>query len=217
MVASCKQLHGKPQQCPLGSSLPPSPPPAAQVHKLLQGLIDQYSLAGQEAALGMAEGMASYFCGRCGVLWYTNWGCMVSAGLWLAGRCSVVGDLEVAVQLLSGAASLFRECEQGDGHVTLLLSCFISSSAARRVARVLEVNGTDHWQKILETEFGGMSEAGVHSACVFYGMSAGAMVGNITRSAPAALTWIASRVASCASCRLPRVPLSPDARPATRR
>lgn len=35
-----------------------------QVHKLLQGLLDQYSLAGQEQALGMAEGMASYFCGR---------------------------------------------------------------------------------------------------------------------------------------------------------
>jgi DUF1680 family protein len=34
------------------------------VHKLLQGLIDQHSLAGQEQALGMAEGMASYFCGR---------------------------------------------------------------------------------------------------------------------------------------------------------
>lgn len=28
----------------------------------------------------------------------------------------------------------------------------------RRVAHVLEVNGTEHWLKILETEYGGMSE-----------------------------------------------------------
>ncbi len=70
-----------PRAAALPSTPPPSPPPAAQVHKLLQGLIDQYSLAGQEAALGMAEGMASYFCGRCGLVWYTNRECMVSVGL----------------------------------------------------------------------------------------------------------------------------------------
>jgi hypothetical protein len=27
------------------------------------------------------------------------------------------------------------------------------------VRRVLEVNGTDHWLKVLDTEFGGMNEA----------------------------------------------------------
>ena len=127
------------------STLPPPLPPAAQVHKLLQGLIDQHSLAGQEAALGMAEGMASYFCGRCACR-HVHVRLMVRA----------VSGAEAVMPALSGCGCERVEATHG--------SCSNAQSsppllpAARRVARVLEVNGTDHWQKILETEFGGMSE-----------------------------------------------------------
>lgn len=58
-----------PKRALRGSHVQPQPPcrcPPFQVHKMLQGLIDQHSLAGQEQALVMAEHMASYFCGRCG-------------------------------------------------------------------------------------------------------------------------------------------------------
>ena len=50
---------------PLHSTPTPAPSPAPpQIHKLLQGLLDQHRLAGQGQVLSMAEGMASYFCGR---------------------------------------------------------------------------------------------------------------------------------------------------------
>ncbi|PSC73151.1 hypothetical protein C2E20_3677 [Micractinium conductrix] len=60
------------------------------VHKVMQGMLDQATLAGQEQALGMARGMGDYFC--------------------------------------------------------------------KRVNNVLEVNGTEYWWQVLNTEYGGMNE-----------------------------------------------------------
>lgn len=53
---SAKDYH------PSSSLLPRS---TVQIHKIMQGLLDQHTMVANPLALGMVEDMAKYFCNRC--------------------------------------------------------------------------------------------------------------------------------------------------------
>lgn len=111
-------------------------PRPTQIHKIMAGLLDQHGLLADPDALGMAERMAAYFCGR----WERGRGCC-SAGAPVAPsplRC----ELErVGMRLLHTPQRVPSPgCEW------------------RRVESVIQNHDLAYWHAVLEVEFGGMNE-----------------------------------------------------------